>query len=1112
VTGSPWPDRLDPGRPFSLGATADIGGVNFAVFSAHAERIELCLFDPSGRREIARFDLPECTNEVFHGYLPNARAGQLYGYRAHGPYQPDHGHRFNPNKLLLDPYARQLSGTVRWSDALHGYRLGAARGDRSFDRRDSASAMPKAVVPPMDSIATAQRTPGTAWRDTVIYETHVRGFSIRREDIPARDRGTFAALADPRMIDHLVRLGVTAVELLPVHAFLQDRFLVEKGLHNYWGYSTLSFFAPEPGYIAGGGLDDIRFAVRRLHAAGIEVILDVVYNHTCEGSELGTTLSWRGLDNASYYRLVADNQRHTINDTGTGNTLNTSHPRVLQMVLDSLRYWATCFGVDGFRFDLGSTLGREPDGFDPNAGFFDAILQDPVLSRLKLISEPWDIGPGGYQLGNHPPGFGEWNDRFRDSIRSYVRGDSGKRPEIAARLSGSGDIFDHRRRRPWASINFLASHDGFTLHDLVSYAERHNEANGEDNRDGHSDNLSGNWGTEGPTDDETIIELRERVKRFMLTMLMMSQGTPMLLGGDEMGRTQGGNNNAYCQDNETSWFDWKLADEPRNQALQRFVTRLVRTRLAYPVLRCDKFLHGTTEVLPDVLDIAWFDEQARALMPDAWNDAEARLLAVRRANESDDGVEISLLLMNATPEDRDFVLPRPAMQWRLLIDSANPEAPERVVEGETIKVGRHASVVLLAVGQTVGASHTTFGATLVGGNRTHFRLWAPDRPRVTLEIEGRSPMTMRARDAGWHEVIADSGAGARYRYRVRPGLAVPDPAARAQAGDVHEPSIVVDPASYVWRHSEWHGRPWHEAVIYELHVGLCDGFVGVTARLADLASLGVTAIELMPVAEFPGARNWGYDGVLPYAPDAAYGTPDDLKALVDTAHGLGLMVLLDVVYNHFGPDGNYLGSYASEFWRQDVSTPWGDAIDFRREEVQHFFIENALYWLEEFRFDGLRLDALHAIVPQDVVSTLARAIRAGVRPGRHVHLIMEHEGNAAHLLRADPGAAGFDAQWADDFHHCLHVLLTGEHESYYGDFAKDTATLLARCLAEGFAYQGQVSPHTGQPRGEPSGHLPPTAFVVCLQNHDQIGNRAFGERLTVLAEPTACVRRPCCCC
>jgi glycogen operon protein len=690
------PARLQAGRPYPLGATADIGGVNFAVFSANAERIEVCLFDPSGRREVARLDLPECTDEVFHGYLPQARPGQLYGYRAHGPYQPERGHRFNPYKLLLDPYAKQLAGALRWSDVLYGYRLGGTREDLSFDRRDSASAVPKAVVPPIESIRPPSQPPGIPWRDTVIYEAHVRGLTIQREDIPLRERGTFAALADQRMIDHLVTLGVTAIELLPVHAFMQERFLLEKGLRNYWGYNTLSFFAPEPRYLANGGLDDIRLAVGRLHAAGIEVILDVVYNHTCESSELGPTLSWRGLDNASYYRLIAGEERHTVNDTGCGNTVNVAHPRVLQMVMDSLRHWATYYGVDGFRFDLGTTLGREPTGFDPNSGFFDAILQDPVLSRLKLISEPWDLGPGGYQLGNHPPGFAEWNDRFRDCIRRFARGDAGQRPELASRLTGSGDLFERRRRKPWASINFITSHDGFTLHDLVSYQDRHNEANGEDNRDGHGENFSATWGIEGPTDDPAILAVRERLKRFMLVLLFASQGTPMVVAGDEMGRTQQGNNNAYCQDNEVAWVDWKLAQSQANQALRRFMQRLVAVRLAWPVLRCDTFLHGRTEPIPGLRDIEWFDEQARELTESAWHDTEARLLAVRRACPVDGGACASLLLMNATHEDREFTLPQPPMPWRLLIDSAEPEAPEHSLNVGAITVQSRAAVILAA--------------------------------------------------------------------------------------------------------------------------------------------------------------------------------------------------------------------------------------------------------------------------------------------------------------------------------------------------------------------------------------------------------------------------------
>ncbi|MBV8636134.1 MAG: glycogen debranching protein GlgX, partial [Burkholderiaceae bacterium] len=478
------PDRLSPGLPYPLGATSDGLGVNFAVFSAHAHKIELCLFDSAGRKELARLPLPECTGEIWHGYLPYAGAGLLYGYRAHGPYEPQRGHRFNPNKLLLDPYAKRLSGTLKWADALFGYRLNSAKADLSFDRRDSAAGMPKAVVVDDTFDWGDDKPPAVPWPKTVIYETHVRGVSMLREDLQPNVRGTFAALADPRLIDHLLRLGITTLELMPVHAFLQDRFLLERGLRNYWGYSTLSFFAPEPSYLSNSSRDEVRTAIHRLHAAGIEVILDVVYNHTCSGNEMGPTLSWRGLDNASYYRLLPDNPRYHINDTGCGNTLNICHPRVLQMVMDSLRYWANSYHVDGFRFDLASTLAREAHGFDAGSGFFDAIIQDPVLSKLKLIAEPWDIGPGGYQLGNFPPPFAEWNDRFRDSVRRFWRGDAGQRGMFAECLVGSAKLFDRRHRKPWASVNFLTSHDGATLQDLVSYAGKHNLDNGEDNRDG----------------------------------------------------------------------------------------------------------------------------------------------------------------------------------------------------------------------------------------------------------------------------------------------------------------------------------------------------------------------------------------------------------------------------------------------------------------------------------------------------------------------------------------------------------------------------------------------------------------------------------------------------
>ena len=691
---SPLPAQLDRGLPYPLGATWDGLGTNFAVFSAHAERIELCLFDPTSRRELSRLSLPECTDEIWHGYLPNARTGLIYGYRADGPYRPQDGHRFNPHKLLLDPYARRFAGTLRWSDALFGYRINSPRVDLSYDRRDSAPGMLKAVVTDDVFDWGDDRSPNIPWSNTVIYETHLRGMTMLRRDIRANERGTFAALADVNVIKYLKTLGVTAVELLPIHAFVQDRSLVERGLKNYWGYNSLGFFAIEPRYLSDGSRNEMRVAIRRLHAAGIEVILDVVYNHTAEGSELGPTLSFRGLDNASYYRLVPDNQRYCINDTGTGNTLNLSHPRVLQMVMDSLRYWVTSFHVDGFRFDLGVTLGREAGGFDPGSGFFDALRQDPVLTRVKLISEPWDLGPGGYQLGHHPPGFAEWNDRFRDSTRRFWRGDGGERPEFAARLAGSGDLFDRHARRPWASINYAASHDGFTLADAVSYTERHNETNGEDNRDGQAENHTANWGVEGPTTDQAIAETRGRVRRAMLATVIFAHGTPLLLAGDEFGRTQRGNNNAYCQDNEVSWLDWDMAASTEGQELTAFVAKLIALRKEHTALRSRHFLHGEREPAPGVFDIAWFDETGELIPDAAWNDPERRLLSLRRATKNADGtVSIVTLLLNPTGEEREFQLPEPSVPSRILIDTARPANDAHDLKDRTLNVQSHSAVL-----------------------------------------------------------------------------------------------------------------------------------------------------------------------------------------------------------------------------------------------------------------------------------------------------------------------------------------------------------------------------------------------------------------------------------
>jgi glycogen operon protein len=691
------PDQLEPGTPYPLGATWDGLGTNFAVFSANAQKIELCLFDTTGRKELARLPLRECTDEIWHGYLPGAHPGTVYGFRAHGPYQPNSGHRFNPHKLLLDPYAKKLVGEFRWSDPLFGYRVHSSRHDMSLDRRDSAPALPKCIVVDDAFDWSLDVRPNVPWPETVIYEAHVKGVSMRRADLRPPERGTFAALCSPPFLDHLRELGITAIELLPVHAFLNERQLVSRGLGNYWGYNTAAFFAPDPAYLCTRRLNEMRIAVLQLHAAGIEVILDVVYNHTCEGNELGPTLSWRGLDNASYYRLIPGDERHYINDTGCGNTLNLSHPRVLQMVMDSLRYWASAYHIDGFRFDLGVTLGREGSGFDPGSGFFDVLRQDPLLSTCKLISEPWDVGPGGYQVGAHPPGFAEWNDKFRDGVRRFWRGDAGMRPDLAARLTGSAELFNRRFRKPWASVNYAGSHDGFTLADLVSYEHKHNEANGEDNRDGHNENWSASWGAEGPTDDAGINEMRARVARSILTSVFTSLGTPMIAAGDEFLRTQHGNNNAYCQDNEISWLDWDQAASPEGRTMTAFTARLIALRQQHPLLREGRFVDGDREVLPGIHDVGWFDERGAALTSEAWQDPERRALMLRRAGPGPAGeTEVLLFMLNGAAAPLDFVPPMPHLAWNVLIDSAAPEAPPRMLEADALSVAEHAFVILAA--------------------------------------------------------------------------------------------------------------------------------------------------------------------------------------------------------------------------------------------------------------------------------------------------------------------------------------------------------------------------------------------------------------------------------
>jgi isoamylase len=673
--------RVWPGQPYPLGATWDGKGVNFTLFSAHAERVELCLFDSSGQREEARIALPEYTDEVWHCYLPEARPGQLYGYRVHGPYEPASGHRFNPNKLLLDPYARALSGRLRWSDVLFGYRFGSPRGDLAMDRRDSARFMLKCRV--IDSAFTwnDDRHPRNSWEETIILELHVKGFTIRHPAVGEHQRGTFAALASPAVIDYLIELGVTAIELLPVHAAITDRRLAELGLTNYWGYQTIGFFAPDPRFLPGGAVDECKTAVKRLHEAGIEVILDVVYNHTGEGNHLGPTLAFRGIDNLSYYRL-ADDRRHYVDVTGCGNTLNTDHPRVLQMVMDSLRYWALEMHVDGFRFDLAPALAREGGEYHQSAAFFDAVRQDPVLARLKLIAEPWDVGAGGYQLGNFPPGWSEWNGRYRDSVRRFWKGDKGLVAEMASRLAGSSDIFGYRGRRAWASINFVAAHDGFTLQDLVSYEQKHNEANGEGNRDGHDANFSWNCGVEGPSDDPAITRLRDRQKRNLVATLLLSLGVPMLLAGDEFGRSQRGNNNAYCQDNETSWLDWRKL-RPEDEALHDFVRYLIQLRRAHRVFSRPRFFRGAVVSDEGLKDITWVTQAGIEATDYDWGNPVALSLGYVLGGAAGefytlggqrDIDESFLVMMNAYYDDLPFYfphLPTPLL-WEALVDTAEP--------------------------------------------------------------------------------------------------------------------------------------------------------------------------------------------------------------------------------------------------------------------------------------------------------------------------------------------------------------------------------------------------------------------------------------------------------
>ena len=703
--------RMWPGSPYPQGATWDGEGVNFSIFSENAEAVDLCLFEqPDDPFESHRIQMRERTDLIWHCYLPDVRPGQLYGYRVHGPYEPPEGHRFNPNKLLIDPYAKSVSGTIeKWSDSMFGYAIGHPDEDLSFDERDSAGDMPKCVVIDPSFTWGEDRKPLTPWNRTVIYECHLRGMTMLHPDIRDEIRGTYLAMASDPIIDHLLSLGVSAVELMPVHQFVADRQLVERGLTNYWGYNTIAFFAPHAAYATGGlgeQVTEFKSMVKAFHRAGIEVILDVVYNHTGEGNQLGPTLSLRGVDNASFYRLNPDERRYYMDFSGTGNSLNMQHPRAIQLIMDSLRYWAVDMHVDGFRFDLAPVLARELHEVNRLGTFFDIIQQDPLLSQVKLIAEPWDVGEGGYQVGNFPVGWAEWNGKYRDCVRRFWRGDPGQVADLAYRISGSSDLYAASGRRTYATINFVTAHDGFTLNDLVSFERKHNEANGESNHDGSDQNFSSNWDVEGPTDSPRVRELRERMKRNLLATLIFSQGVRMLVGGDEMGRTQRGNNNAYCQDNEVSWVNWDLL--PRDRQLLEFGRHALEIFRSNPVLRRRSFFTGRLIAAEGVKDVMWIRPDGGEMSDDDWADTGNQMLGMLVDGQATDELDergrpiygdTLLLILNAGAKSRSFELPKGDENgaWQEIINTARTEAttPHAHRKEQALSVAAHSLVLFL---------------------------------------------------------------------------------------------------------------------------------------------------------------------------------------------------------------------------------------------------------------------------------------------------------------------------------------------------------------------------------------------------------------------------------
>lgn len=711
--------KIRPGTPRPLGAHVTSEGTNFAVYSSAASAIEICLFEDGSNEPVQVYNLPETTQRVWHGFIPGVTAGTLYGIRAHGPWDPENGYRYNPNKLLIDPYARAIVGEPGWDDTMFAHTLG---DDLTMSESANDASIPKGMVTDNDYDWGDDTQLRTSMDNTVVYEVHVKGFTQQHPDIPEEIRGTYAGMAHPAAIEHLQHLGVTAIELLPIHAFVDDAFLTEQGKVNYWGYSTLNFFSPAARYAAdktpGGEINEFREMVKAMHAAGIEVILDVVFNHTCEGNELGPVLSYRGLDNRHYYKLDPENLRHNLNYTGTGNTVNVGHPQVMAMVMDSLRYWVSEMHVDGFRFDLAVTLGREYPDFDPHGGFFDAVFTDPIVSSVKLIAEPWDTGPKGYQLGNFPLNWSEWNDKYRDDVRTFWQTTQPILAAMGYRLTGSSDIFEEGSRKPHASVNFVAAHDGFSLHDVVSYTRKHNDANGEKNRDGHDHNIAANYGIEGPTDDQAILALRNRQKRNMLATLLFSQGTPMICGGDELGRSQNGNNNAYAQDNEISWYNWDLNDDEK--ALIEFTRRAIQIRRENPALTRRYFFHGMPEKQGLLKDVTWLHYEGYELGADDWTHPDLRTLgmrldggAIQEIDEMGNPIEPAslFLIFHAGEDDVEFKLPpvergEDLSHWVALLstDGDDGSVSLKAKAGDTITVPSRTVLLFLPSSEVNGTS------------------------------------------------------------------------------------------------------------------------------------------------------------------------------------------------------------------------------------------------------------------------------------------------------------------------------------------------------------------------------------------------------------------------